>query len=66
MLFFQTVSYDVLDTNNYFLPRYLALNEIKTVLTFGKEGYHELFHRLFSNYIDSFLPLTQLLAVTGK
>ena len=40
-------------------------NEIKTVLTFGKTSYHERFHRLFGSYIDSFLPLTHLLAVSG-
>ncbi len=36
---FQTVSY-LLDQENYFMPRYLAINEIKSVLTFGKESYH--------------------------
>jgi hypothetical protein len=34
-------------------------------LTFGKTAYHERFHKLFTDYIDSFLPLTQLLAVSG-
>ncbi len=30
----------LLDQENYFMPRYLAINEIKSVLTFGKESYH--------------------------
>jgi hypothetical protein len=39
MLFFKTLSF-LLDQENYFMPRYLAINEIKSVLTFGKESYH--------------------------
>ena len=31
----------------------MAINEIKTVLTFGKTSYHERFHKLFGNYILS-------------
>ena len=32
-----------MDKNNYFMPRYLALNEIKIVISFGKEPYHKVF-----------------------
>jgi len=42
---FQTVSY-LLDQENYFMPRYLAINEIKSVLTFGKESYHPVYKHI--------------------
>ena len=40
-IYTQTISF-LLDSKNYFMPRYLAINEIKTVLTFGKEPYHQV------------------------
>lgn len=36
---YETISY-LLDKEYYIMPRYLAINEIKSVLTFGKESYH--------------------------
>jgi hypothetical protein len=36
---YETVSF-LLDQENYFMPRYLAINEIKSVMTFGRNSYH--------------------------
>lgn len=62
---FETINF-LLDSNNYFLPRYLAINEIKTVLTFGKDSYHPKFHNLFTTFIESFIPLAHLISVSGR
>jgi len=62
---FETISF-LLDSKNYFLPRYLAINEIKTVLTFGKDSYHPRFHQLFTTFIESFIPLAHLISVSGR
>lgn len=56
----------LLDEENYFLPRYLAINEIKTVITFGKESYHQRFHQLFTKFIESFIPIAHLISVSGR
>jgi hypothetical protein len=55
-----------LDDRNYFLPRYLAIHEIKTVLTFGKEPYHQRFHALITHFIDSFVPTANLITISGR
>jgi hypothetical protein len=48
------------------MPRYLAINEIKTVLTFGKEPYHARFHSIFTRFIDSFIPTAHLISISGR
>ncbi|CAF0729586.1 unnamed protein product [Brachionus calyciflorus] len=62
---YETLNF-LLDSKNYFMPRYLAINEIKTVLTFGKEAYHKRFHGLFTKFIESFIPTGHLISVSGR
>ena len=62
---YETISF-LLDQENYFMPRYLAINEIKTVLTFGKEPYHQRFHSIFTKFIQSFIPTAHLISVSGR
>lgn len=62
---YETISY-LLDHENYLMPRYLAINEIKSVLTFGKESYHQRFHYIFTTFIESFIPTAHLISVSGR
>ncbi len=62
---YETINF-LLDKENYFMPRYLAINEIKTVLTFGKEPYHSRFHSLFTKFIESFIPTGHLISISGR
>ena len=62
---FETINF-LLDKENYFMPRYLAINEIKTVLTFGKEPYHQRFHAIFTKFVESFIPTAHLISVSGR
>jgi hypothetical protein len=54
----------LLDSDLYFLPSYLAINEIKSVLK--KDAYHERFHYLLSSFTESFVPIAHLLSVVGR
>jgi mediator of RNA polymerase II transcription subunit 23 len=56
----------MLDSENYFMPRYLAINEIKLVLSFGKEPYHQRFHTLVTDFVDSFIPTANLISISGR
>ncbi len=62
---YETVNF-LLDKDNYFMPRYLSINEIKTVLTFGKEPYHSRFHNIFTKFVESFIPTAHLISISGR
>lgn len=54
----------MLDRDLYFLPSYLAINEIKSVI--NKDAYHERFHYLLNNFTESFVPIAHLLSVVCR
>jgi hypothetical protein len=62
---YETINF-LLDKDNYFMPRYLSINEIKTVLTFGKEPYHSRFHKIFTKFVESFIPTAHLISISGR
>ena len=62
---YQAISF-LLDPSNYFMPRYLAINEIKLVLSFGKEPYHQRFHSLVTDFVNSFVPTANLISISGR
>lgn len=51
---YETISF-LLDQENYFMPRYLAINEIKSVMTFGRNSYHPVRFKFFFCFCSSFL-----------